>query len=622
MNCQNIFFILFLKEKNMMDSQENLPATENLEPEVPVTAPEQSVAGETSDVKPEVKLTRQEIVDQIKSLVQRPVDEVKDEIDSLKQSYYKLRKAEIEAARKQFEENKDVEDEVFTPEADELEEILKSLLNTFKEKKAAFAEEQERIKEVNLVRKKEILDEIKALTEDSDNINKRYNDFQQLQQSFKEITNIPASAVNDLWKSYQLYVERFYDLLKINKELRDYDFKKNLDQKIALCEAAEALSENEDIIGAFKSLQALHEEWKGIGPVAKELRDELWNRFKAASSVINKRHQQHFESLKEGEQKNEEAKTALCVEIESINTDDLKSFNAWDEKTKEIIALQEQWKTIGFASRKVNNQLFERFRKSCDEFFRKKAEYFKAVKDEMARNLEKKKALCEKAEALKESTEWKSTTDTLIAIQKEWKTIGPVAKKYSDAVWKRFISACDYFFEQKAKQTSSQRQVELENLNQKKEIIAKLNAIDENMETAEATARVRELMAEWNKIGFVPFKEKDKIYKEYQSVLDKHFTRLNMQENRNRLMSYTSTVQQLASSDQAQNKLYREREKLVHNYERLKAELHTYENNMGFLNISSKSGNSMLKEMERKMQQLKDQMQLIIQKIELIDENL
>lgn len=606
----------------MMDSQENLPATENLEPEVPVTAPEQSVAGETSDVKPEVKLTRQEIVDQIKSLVQRPVDEVKDEIDSLKQSYYKLRKAEIEAARKQFEENKDVEDEVFTPEADELEEILKSLLNTFKEKKAAFAEEQERIKEVNLVRKKEILDEIKALTEDSDNINKRYNDFQQLQQSFKEITNIPASAVNDLWKSYQLYVERFYDLLKINKELRDYDFKKNLDQKIALCEAAEALSENEDIIGAFKSLQALHEEWKGIGPVAKELRDELWNRFKAASSVINKRHQQHFESLKEGEQKNEEAKTALCVEIESINTDDLKSFNAWDEKTKEIIALQEQWKTIGFASRKVNNQLFERFRKSCDEFFRKKAEYFKAVKDEMARNLEKKKALCEKAEALKESTEWKSTTDMLIAIQKEWKTIGPVAKKYSDAVWKRFISACDYFFEQKAKQTSSQRQVELENLNQKKEIIAKLNAIDENMETAEATARVRELMAEWNKIGFVPFKEKDKIYKEYQSVLDKHFTWLNMQENRNRLMSYTSTVQQLASSDQAQNKLYREREKLVHNYERLKAELHTYENNMGFLNISSKSGNSMLKEMERKMQQLKDQMQLIIQKIELIDENL
>ena len=605
----------------MMDSQENLPATE-MEPEVPVTAPEQSVAGETSDVKPEVKLTRQEIVDQIKSLVQRPVDEVKDEIDSLKQSYYKLRKAEIEAARKQFEENKDVEDEVFTPEADELEEILKSLLNTFKEKKAAFAEEQERIKEVNLVRKKEILDEIKALTEDSDNINKRYNDFQQLQQSFKEITNIPASAVNDLWKSYQLYVERFYDLLKINKELRDYDFKKNLDQKIALCEAAEALSENEDIIGAFKSLQALHEEWKGIGPVAKELRDELWNRFKAASSVINKRHQQHFESLKEGEQKNEEAKTALCVEIESINTDDLKSFNAWDEKTKEIIALQEQWKTIGFASRKVNNQLFERFRKSCDEFFRKKAEYFKAVKDEMARNLEKKKALCEKAEALKESTEWKSTTDTLIAIQKEWKTIGPVAKKYSDAVWKRFISACDYFFEQKAKQTSSQRQVELENLNQKKEIIAKLNVIDENMETAEATARVRELMAEWNKIGFVPFKEKDKIYKEYQSVLDKHFTRLNMQENRNRLMSYTSTVQQLASSDQAQNKLYREREKLVHNYERLKAELHTYENNMGFLNISSKSGNSMLKEMERKMQQLKDQMQLIIQKIELIDENL
>ena len=420
----------------------------------------------------------------------------------------------------------------------------------------------------------------------------------------------------------QLYVEHFYDLLKINKELRDYDFKKNLDLKLAICESAEALAKNDDVVAAFKSLQTLHDEWRAIGPVAKELREDLWNRFKAASTVINKAHQQHFEILKADEQKNEAAKIAICEEIEAIDMTALKSFSAWDEKTKDIIALQERWKGIGFASRKVNNALFERFRKTCDEFFKQKAEYFKRVKDEMSLNLEKKKALCEKAEALKDSTDWKNTTDQMIAIQKEWKTIGPVAKKYSDAVWTRFIAACDYFFEQKNKQTASVRQVEQENLLLKKAVIEKLNALDEAMAPSEAVALVKTLMAEWNQIGHVPFKEKDKIYKSYQAALDKHFKRLNMNETKNRLNSFTSAVQQMASSDQAQNKLYRERERLMRSYEHVKAELQTYENNMGFLNISSKSGGGMLKEMERKMQKLKDEMQLIAQKIELIDENL
>ena len=419
-----------------------------------------------------------------------------------------------------------------------------------------------------------------------------------------------------------MYVERFYDLLKINKELRDYDFKKNLDLKLAICESAEALAGNEDVVAAFKSLQNLHDEWRTIGPVAKELREDLWNRFKAASTVVNKAHQQHFEALKADEQQNEEAKLAICAEIEAIDMAALKSFNAWDEKTKEIISLQERWKGIGFASRKVNNTLFERFRKTCDEFFKQKAEYFKRVKDEMALNLEKKKSLCERAEALKDSTDWKNTTDQMVAIQKEWKTIGPVSKKYSDAVWTRFIAACDYFFEQKNKQTASQRQIEQENLLLKKSVIEKLELLDEAMAPAEAIALVRTLMAEWNQIGHVPFKEKDKIYKNYQAALDKHFKRLNMSETRNRLNSFTSTIQQMASSDQAQNKLYREREKLMRTYEHIKAELQTYENNMGFLNISSKSGGGMLKEMERKIQKLKDEMQLITQKIELIDENL
>lgn len=459
------------------------------------------------------------------------------------------------------------------------------------------------------------------MTEDTDNINKHYNRFQQLQQSFKESAELPASSVNDLWKNYQAYVERFYDLLKINKELRDYDFKKNLEQKQAICESAEALSSNEDIIAAFKALQQLHNEWREIGPVAKDLREDLWNRFKDASTIINKKYQQYFEARKDEEQKNEDAKTQLCLTIEAIEVDKLTSFNMWDEKTKEIIALQEQWKQLGFAPRKTNNVLFERFRKSCDDFFNKKAEYFKAVKDELAQNLEKKKALCEKAEALKDSTDWRSTTDTLIALQKEWKTIGPVAKKYSDVVWKRFITACDYFFDQKSKQTSSQKAQEQENLKIKKEIIAKLAAIDETTPDADASKAVRELMAQWQSVGFVPFKEKDKIYREYQDALDKQFSRLNMNETRNRLDSFQSTVQQMAS-DQSQNKLYRERERLMRSYEQKKNELQTYENNMGFLNISSKSAGGLLKEMERKMQKLKEEMELIVQKIEVIDQNL
>ena len=591
-------------------AEENI-ATENVS--LPETAKENKLV--------ENKLSREEIVARVKELVDQPVESVKDEIDSLKQNYYKLRKNEVEEARRKFEEETG-DTSGFTPEPDECEETLKGLLNVFKEKKAKLLEQQEKVKEENLLRKKSILEEIKKITEDSDNINKHYNDFQQLQQAFKEITDVPASAVNELWKNYQLYVEHFYDLLKINKELRDYDFKKNLDLKLAICESAEALAKNDDVVAAFKSLQTLHDEWRAIGPVAKELREDLWNRFKAASTVINKAHQQHFEILKADEQKNEAAKIAICEEIEAIDMTALKSFSAWDEKTKDIIALQERWKGIGFASRKVNNALFERFRKTCDEFFKQKAEYFKRVKDEMSLNLEKKKALCEKAEALKDSTDWKNTTDQMIAIQKEWKTIGPVAKKYSDAVWTRFIAACDYFFEQKNKQTASVRQVEQENLLLKKAVIEKLNALDEAMAPSEAVALVKTLMAEWNQIGHVPFKEKDKIYKSYQAALDKHFKRLNMNETKNRLNSFTSAVQQMASSDQAQNKLYRERERLMRSYEHVKAELQTYENNMGFLNISSKSGGGMLKEMERKMQKLKDEMQLIAQKIELIDENL
>lgn len=574
---------------------------------------------EQDSAQPAPKLSREEIVETLKKLVEGPVEEVKEEVDELKQAYYKQKKLEIEEAKSAFVAAGNPESD-FVPAPDELEETLKSLLSVFREKKAEYTASLEKRKEENLARKQQILDEMKAITADSDNINKQYTRFQELQQAFKEPCELPSSAVSGLWKSFQACVENFYDLLKINKELRDYDFKKNLEQKTALCEAAEALLTNDDVVSAFKQLQLLHDEWRVIGPVAKELREELWNRFKDASTEVNKRYQSFFEARKEVERKNEEAKTALCEEIEAIDMNALTSFAQWDEATKHVLDLQSRWKTLGFASRKMNNVLFERFRKTCDEFFARKAEYFKAVKERMAANLEKKKALCEKAESLKDSTDWKATTDIYVALQKEWKTIGPVAKKHSDAIWKRFVSACDYFFAQKNSQLASTRQAEQENLEKKREIIARLKAIDESVEPDEAIKTVRELMAQWNTIGYVPFKEKDKIYKEYQAQLDILFARLNMNETRNRLSNFSATVQQMADGNH--DKLYRERERLLRMYDQKKAELQTYENNVGFLNISSKKSSGLLKEMERKMQKIREEMQLIEQKVQLIDKNL
>lgn len=574
---------------------------------------------EQNSAQPAAKLSREEIIEALRKLVEGPVGEVKEEVDELKQAYYKQKKIEIEEARNAFVAAGNPEAD-FVPAPDEQEETLKSLLAVFREKKAEYTASLEKQREENLARKQQILEEMKSITADSDNINKQYTRFQELQQAFKEPCELPSTAVSGLWKSFQACVENFYDLLKINKELRDYDFKKNLEQKTALCEAAEALLTNDDVVAAFKQLQLLHDEWRGIGPVAKELREELWNRFKDASTEVNKRYQSFFEARKEVERKNEKAKTALCEEIEAIDMNQLTSFAQWDEATKHILDLQSRWKTLGFASRKMNNLLFERFRKTCDEFFARKAEYFKSVKEKMAANLEKKKALCEKAEALKDSTDWKATTDILVALQKEWKTIGPVAKKHSDAVWKRFVSACDYFFAQKNSQLASTRQAEQENLEKKRDIIARLKAIDESVESAEAEKTVRELMAEWNTVGHVPFREKDKIYKEYQAQLDILFARLNMTETRNRLSNFSASIQQMADGNH--DRLYREREKLLRMYEQKKAELQTYENNIGFLNISSKKSSGLLKEMERKMQKIREEMQLIEQKVQLIDKNL
>ena len=567
------------------------------------------------------QLSRAEILERVRQIVDAPIDEVKDEIEALKQNYYKVKRAEVEAAYKAHIEAGNPEAE-FTPQHDELEEPLKELLAAFKERKAQYLKELEKQREENLARKNALLDELKAIIDTPDEVGKQYQRVQQIQQEFKSITDIPAQAVTELWKTYQNYTEQFYDLLKINKELRDYDFKKNLEQKEAICKAAEQLTEADDVVAAFRQLQALHNDWREIGPVAKELRDEIWNRFKDASTIINKRHQAFFESRKETETQNEAAKIALCEEIEQIiaTLNEVDNYNLWEEKTQTILGMQERWKTIGFASRKNNTVLFERFRQSCDTFFATKAEYFKKAKENLNTNLERKRALCEKAEALKDSTDWKTTTDALVALQKEWKQVGPVAKKHSEIVWKRFNEACDYFFEQKKKALSSNREIENANLQAKLKVVETLKAIDETITDEAARAAMKEAIAQWNAIGHVPFREKDKLYKEYQKALDALHTRFNANRNRSRMDNFSNSLQQLAEGNT--DRLYREREKLARSYEMKKNEIQTYENNKGFLSLSSSRAESLVQELDRKIKKLHEEMNLIVQKIEMIDAKL
>lgn len=598
-------------------SQEEEPQAE-LQPQEPVAEETQEVEPENEEM-PKVdysSLDKAQLVEELEKLLTRPVDSVKEQVAQIKAAFFAIRKEEV--AKEKAEAIENGEDEAsFEAKEDELENKLKGLLGDFKEKRAEYNAEQEAVKQANLEKKQAIIDEIKSISQDPDNINRQFTHVQQLQQEFKAIGEVPSTSTTDVWKSYQQAIENFYDLLKMNKELRDYDFKKNLEIKQQLCEDAEALDEETDVIAAFKKLQALHDKWRETGPVAKEIREQLWARFKTASSVINKKHQAFFENRKAAEKENADAKTALCEEIEKIETEGLKTYAAWDEVTKQIIALQEEWKKLGFASRKVNTALFARFRKSCDDFFAKKALFFKSMKEELAANLAKKNELCEKAEALKDSTDWKATTDALIALQKEWKTIGPVVKKHSDAVWKRFISACDYFFEEKKKQTSSQRSVEHDNLKAKKEVIAQINAILEAEETEDAPQKIRELMSKWQSIGHVPYKEKDKIYANYKEAIDKAFEKFDMKAFRARLSNFENSISQSGS-----DKVYHERERLVRAFEQKSNELKTYENNMGFFTARSKDGNSIVKEMERKIANLKDEISLLEQKIKIIDEKI
>lgn len=584
-----------------------------------VTAEAAVVESDNAEENAAGKLTKEEILNRLQALVDAPIETVRGEVESLKQAYYKIRRNEVDELRKAFVEQGGDEKDFTAPE-DTQENFLKELLGSYKEKKAAYLAEEEKQKAENYEIKLQLIEQLKMLCESQDDFNKLYNEFKDIQQKWKEIKLVPEEHANELWKEYQTYSEAFYDLIKINNQFRDYDFKKNLELKTALCEAVEKLQDEKDIISAFHQLQKLHQQWREIGPVAKELREELWGRFKAASTVINKRHQQHFENLKAKEQENLVAKTAICEEIEGIDYAALQTFKDWDEKNNEVLALQQKWRTIGFTPKKHNTKIFERFRAACDVFFTKKTEFYKSIKAEMEKNLEKKRALCEKAEALKDSTDWKGTTEKMIALQKEWKTIGQVTRRHSDSIWKRFITACDYFFDNKNKNVSSQKSEEQTNLEAKKALIEKVKTMDESLDTEEAITTLKEWIAEWNEIGHVPFKEKDKVYKAFHEAVDAQFDRLKVDQRDRRMKSYRNNVSEMAGK--GKGKLYSERDRLMRTYERMKNDLQTYENNIGFLTISSKGGSGLVKEMERKIEKLKAEMELTVKKIEAIDENL
>lgn len=584
-----------------------------------VTAEAAVVESDNAEENAAGKLTKEEILNRLQALVDAPIETVRGEVESLKQAYYKIRRNEVDELRKAFVEQGGDEKDFTAPE-DTQENFLKELLGSYKEKKAAYLAEEEKQKAENYEIKLQLIEQLKMLCESQDDFNKLYNEFKDIQQKWKEIKLVPEEHANELWKEYQTYSEAFYDLIKINNQFRDYDFKKNLELKTALCEAVEKLQDEKDIISAFHQLQKLHQQWREIGPVAKELREELWGRFKAASTVINKRHQQHFENLKAKEQENLVAKTAICEEIEGIDYAALQTFKDWDEKNNEVLALQQKWRTIGFTPKKHNTKIFERFRAACDVFFTKKTEFYKSIKAEMEKNLEKKRALCEKAEALKDSTDWKGTTEKMIALQKEWKTIGQVTRRHSDSIWKRFITACDYFFDNKNKNVSSQKSEEQTNLEAKKALIEKVKTMDESLDTEEAITMLKEWIAEWNEIGHVPFKEKDKVYKAFHEAVDAQFDRLKVDQRDRRMKSYRNNVSEMAGK--GKGKLYSERDRLMRTYERMKNDLQTYENNIGFLTISSKGGSGLVKEMERKIEKLKAEMELTVKKIEAIDENL
>ena len=605
-------------EEEAPAATEEAPATvgeETPEEETPATEEEASA---TEAEEAHLPLNKEEVVARIKEIASGEDAGDKSEVDQLKVLFYKYHNAEVQEAFRRYMDEGGEADK-YIPQIDPLEAEFRAAMQIVRERRAAQQEALEEQKQKNLERKLAILERIQQMASTPEEANQTFNEFKALQAEWKEIKAVPAERATELWKNYQLYVEKFYDLLKLGHELRDYDFRKNLEIKTRLCEQAEALAEVPDVIQAFNQLQGLHQEWKETGPVAKELRDEIWNRFKAASTVVNKRHQAHFEALKAQEEENLAAKTALCEELEGMATEGLKSFADWDSITQKIIALQAKWKTIGYAPQKMNTQIFERFRTACDAFFEKKSQFFQRQKEELNANLARKKELVEKAEALKDSTEWRKTGDALIQLQKQWKEIGAVPRKYSETLWKRFIAACDQFFEAKQAATAGQREEEQGNLQQKQGIIEQLKALaSEGAE--DVLQKVRELQQQWNEVGHVPFRDKDRLYKEYREICDKLYGALNATQARRRLNNFRNSLAQKIEKEAGS--LEGERNRMMRAYERMRDEIKTYENNLGFLTTSSKKGNAMVDAMKKKVEKLREELHLLGEKIKAVDEEM
>lgn len=588
------------KPESLIAETENVCSDENMTEEAPLL---------------QTYKTKKEILARLKEIVANKEFSNKEEIDHLKTSFYKIHIAEREARLKEYlNDGGDPEKYQIVPDEDE--NIFKAEMAVIRENRTKIFQQQEAEKQENLEKKLEIINKIKAMATSPEQANKSYAEFKELQQQWKEIKAVPANKASELWRSYQLYVEQFYDLLKLNIEAREYDFKKNLELKTKLCESAEKLAEEQDVISAFHQLQELHQQYREIGPVAKDLRESIWTRFKAASTVINKRHQQHFESLRAKEEDNLARKTELCEKAEAIAKEENKGASDWEKHTKEIIALQAEWKTIGFAPQKMNVKIFERFRGTCDDFFGRKAAFFKELKESFAANVEKKKALIEKARSMSDSTDWKSTGDKFIALQKEWKTIGSVPKKIGDQLWNDFLEACNKFFAARNAANAGVHNEERANLEKKRSIIAKLRDFTtEGFENVQE--KIQQLVEEYNAVGHVPYKEKDNVYNEYHAVLDKLYKELNISSTRRKLDNFKTNLKNVAK--RGEDALDNERGRLMRRYDQLRQEIQTYENNLGFLTASSKKGNSLVDEMNRKVQKLKDDMELVKQKIKAID---
>ena len=596
-----------------MNAQENVKVNESTAEQQPQ---EVNAAPQTQEeTAKRTYHSKAEVVERLKEIVGNHENPTKEEIDQLKTTFYKMHVAEREAQQREYlEQGGDPEKYVFVP--DELEEVFKAEMSVIKERRTQLFLQQEAEKQENLQKKLHIIERIKEMGASPEEANKNYNEFKELQQHWKEIKNVPADKANELWRNYQLYVEQFYDQLNLNREAREYDFKKNLSIKTHLCEAAEKLAEETDVISAFHQLQELHQQYRETGPVAKELREEIWTRFKAASTVINKRHQQHFDELRAKEEDNLARKTTLCEQVEAIAKGEYKGASEWEKKTKEIINIQAEWKKIGFAPQKMNVKIFERFRAACDDFFAQKAVFFKEMKQRFSENVAKKQALVEQAEALMESTDWKVTTDKMIALQKEWKTIGTVPKKLGDELWSKFLTACNKFFEARNEANAGTRNEERSNLDKKKAIISQLKELAEGAVDG-LQEKVQALVDEYSKVGHVPYKEKDKLYQQYHEVLDKLYKDLHITAAKRRLDNFKNNLKNVAK--RGEEALDNERARLMRRYEGLKQEINTYENNLGFLNASSKKGNSLIDEMNHKVQRLKDDLELVKQKIKTID---